>query len=323
MCTCISYQSKKHYFGRNLDLEYSLNESVIITPRKYPISFRECDCQNSHYAMIGVGLIADNYPLYYDATNEYGLSIAGLNFPGNAVYQSHKDNKYNVTPYELIPWLLGQCRCVSEAKRLLEQTNILNKPFSKEYALTPLHWMIADRNNSIVVEPIDDGVVIYDNPAGVLTNNPTFEYHLQNLSNYLNLCNEDSSNPAWNELEVKPTSKGWGAFGLPGDLSSPSRFVRAVFTKLHAVDDGNDNSAISQFFHILNSVSQTKGTVVTEDGLERTVYTSCCDTEQGIYYYTTYDNSQISAVDLHNEALDCDSLRQYPFVKGQQINRIN
>ena len=323
MCTAVSYLSGDHYFGRNLDLEYSYQESVTITPRHYPFRFRKVPDVNAHFAMIGMATVADGYPLYYDATNEHGLSMAGLNFPGNAVYFPETTGKDNITPFEFIPWILGQCKTVSHVRSMLTKLNLINIPFSNEYPLTPLHYMISDREESIVVEPTAVGIDVYDNPVGVLTNNPPFSFHIYNLSNYLNLTREEPVNRFTNEVDLAPYSRGMGAIGLPGDLSSSSRFIRAAFTKLNSISDGTQSGDISQFFHILGSVAQQKGCVKLNGVFEKTVYSSCCNTDKGIYYYTTYENSQITGINLNHEDLDADTLRCFPLITQQQTRYEN
>ena len=323
MCTAATYKTKDHYFGRNLDYEFSYNETVTITPRNYPFKFRTAGTIKTHYAMIGMAFVQKDYPLYYDATNEMGLSMAGLNFPTNAVYLPKKQGKDNITPFEFIPWILGQCASVSEAREKLERLNLLNEDFSQELKLSPLHWMISDRNESIVVEPLKDGLKIYDNLIGVMTNNPTFDFHMLNLANYMGLTREEPSSRFSNEVELKPYSRGMGAIGLPGDLSSASRFVKAAFTKLNSVSGDSESESVSQFFHILNSVAQQKGCCRVEHGFEYTIYSSCCNTDKGIYYYTTYENSQLTGVDMHKENLDGTQLISYPLLKGQSIKMQN
>lgn len=324
MCTAISYKTNDHYFGRNLDLEYSYDESITITPRNYPFIFRKEHTIETHYAIIGVAYVHSDYPLYYDAVNEKGLGIASLNFPGNAVYQCEKEGMYNVTPFELIPWVLGQCNSVQEAKQLLEKTNLLKVSFHKELPLTPLHFMISDRDESIVVEPVKEGLHIYDNPIKVLTNNPTFPYHLFHLNNYMNLTKKEPVNRFAKELPLEIYSRGMGSIGLPGDMSSASRFVRAAFIKWNSVDGKDETESVSQFFHILDSVKQYKGCVQVENGAyEYTVYSVCCNTDKGIYYYKTYHNSTITAVDLHREDLEGEKLVMYPFELNQAIHWIN
>ena len=323
MCTAVSYKTKDHYFGRNLDLEHSYKETVTITPRNYPFHFQKIPSMTNHSAMIGMASVIDNFPLYYEATNEHGLSMAGLNFPGNAVYLPEKKGSYNITPFEFIPWLLGQCKTVQETRKLLENTNLINISFSSELPLTPLHWLISDKHESIVVEPMADGIAISDNPVGVLTNNPPFDFHIYNLSNYLNLTHEEPVNRFTNQIELAPYSRGMGAIGLPGDLSSASRFIKAAFTKLNSVSDESESSSISQFFQILGSVAQQRGCVKVNGEYEKTVYSSCCNTDKGIYYYTTYENSQITAINMFHEDLDQVKLVSFPLVLQQQIRNEN
>lgn len=324
MCTAISFKSKEHLFGRTLDLECSFNESVIITPRNYKFSFRNSECRNNHYAIIGIGIISNDYPLYYDAVNEKGLGIAGLNFPQNAVYNDITDKKINITSFEFIPYILSNCDSVDNSIEYIKKINITNVAFSNEFPTSPLHWIIADSKKVITIEPLDDGIKIYDNPVGVLTNNPTFDYHLFSLNNYRNISPYEKQSEFSKDFELTKYSRGLSAVGLPGDLSSNSRFVRACFTKLNSISPNNKNGGITQFFHILEVVSQTNGCVRLEDGkLEQTVYTSCCDTENLIYYFTTYCNRQINAVKLLNENIDSNKLIRYNIEKEQQIKFIN
>lgn len=319
MCTGISFLSHDHYFGRNLDLEYHFKEAVVITPRNYPFSFHAMPEMPSHHALIGIAYINQGTPLYYEATNEYRLSMAGLNFPGNAVYHPLNPDLYNPTPFELIPWILGQSKSVTEAKTLLQNSNILAEPFNNQLPLTPLHWMISDSQRTIVAEPMSDGLKIYDNPIHVLTNNPPFPYHLDNICNYLNLTTAEPVNRFHADLQLHPYSRGMGAMGLPGDLSSSSRFIRAAFTLHNAKKERSPVDAVTQFFHILGSVEQQEGCVQTAHGLEKTIYSSCCNTTKGIYYYKTYGNSRITAVDLWKENLDETKLIAYPLVFSQDI----
>lgn len=320
MCTAATYHTKDHYFGRTLDYEVSYGEEVVVTPRNYPFRFRHMDSVHQHYAIIGMATVAGDYPLYYDATNEKGLSMAGLNFPGNADYKPLAEGKDNVATFELIPWILGQCATVQEAKAYFERMNLANTPFSPQFPVSPLHWIIADREAAITVESVREGIRIYDNPVGILTNNPPFDYQMTNLTNYMSLSTEQPENHFSDALNLTPYSRGMGMLGMPGDLSSASRFVRAAFTKLHSISGTSESESISQFFHILGSVAQQRGCVhMGEDKYEITIYTSCCNIDRGIYYYTTYENSRITGVDMHRENLDGQQLCRYPLITGQQI----
>lgn len=324
MCTAATYRTKDHYFGRTLDYEVSYGEEVVVTPRNFPFHFRHMGGLSSHYAIIGMATVAGDYPLYYDATNEKGLSMAGLNFPGNADYKPLAEGKDNVATFELIPWLLGQCATVEEAKAYLARMNLANTPFSPQFPVSPLHWIIADRDCAITVESVREGIRIYDNPVGILTNNPPFDYQMTNLTNFMSLSTEPPENHFSDQLDLTPYSRGMGMLGMPGDLSSASRFVRVAFTKLHSVSGTSESESISQFFHILGSVAQQRGCVHMGEGkYEITIYTSCCNTDRGIYYYTTYENSQITGVDLHREDLNGQQLSRYPLITGQQIHMQN
>jgi len=324
MCTAISYCSGDHYFGRNLDLEYSYHETVTITPRRHAFAFRKAGCMETHFAMIGMAYVVDDTPLYYEATNEKGLSMAGLNFPGNAEYKPETEGKDNISPFEFIPWILGQCASVKEARRLLDRINLVQIKFSEQLPLSPLHWLISDREESLTVECVAEGLKVYDNPVGVLTNNPPFEMQMFSLNNYMHVTAGLPQNRFSEKLRLERYSLGMGGIGLPGDLSSNSRFVKAVFTKLNSLAGQNESENISQFFHILGSVEQQRGcTLVRENEYEYTLYSSCCNTDRGIYYYRTYENSQITAVNMHHEDLDGDDLISYPLITGQQIRMQN
>lgn len=320
MCTAATYQTKDFYFGRTLDYEHSYGEKITITPRNFTFSFRKAGVLKQHYAIIGMATVAEEYPLYYDATNEKGLSMAGLNFPDNADYKPCEENKDNIAPFELIPWLLGQCATVSEVKEKLVRINIVNIPFNDKFPLSPLHWMISDKKESITLESVKDGLKIYDNPVGILTNNPPFDMMQFYLGLYSGLTNKVPKLRFSEKLQLSHYSRGMGTIGLPGDLSSASRFVKAAFTKMNSVSGETEQESISQFFHILGAVTQQRGCVMVNDTeYEITIYTSCCNTDKGIYYYTTYENSRITGVDMHKENLDGCEIVCYPLVTEQQI----
>ena len=324
MCTAATYKTNDFYFGRTLDYEFSYGDEVTITPRNYTFHFRKTGTLESHYAMIGMAYIAGNYPLYYDAVNEKGLGIAGLNFVGNADYKKEVNDKDNVAQFEFIPWILSQCATVKEAIASIERLNLIDEPFSKELPLAQLHWLIADRNEAITVESVNDGIHIYPNPVGVMTNNPPFDAQMFALNNYMHLSPKSPQNSFSDKLPLHTYSRGMGALGLPGDLSSQSRFIRVAFTKMNSVSGSSENESVSQFFHILGSVDQQRGCCdVGEGKYEITLYTSCCNTDKGIYYYTTYENHQITAVNMHNENLDGKNLIRYPLILGEQIKMQN
>lgn len=320
MCTAAIYRTKDFYFGRTLDNDFSYGEEVTFTPRNYPFSFREAGNMDSHYAIIGMAHIEEEYPLYYDAVNEKGLAMAGLNFVGNACYQSPAPGRDNIAVFELIPWLLGSCATVKECRKKLETLRLTALPFADRLPSAQLHWMIADQEEAVTLESVAEGLRIYDNPVGVLANNPTFPEQLSQLNNYMNLSAKPPENRFAKGLNLTACSRGMGALGLPGDLSSQSRFVRAAFVRMNAVSEDSEGESVGQFFHILGAVEQQRGCCELEEGAyETTIYTSCCNATRGIYYYTTYGNRQITAIDMYREDLEGKTLRRYPLIDREQI----
>ncbi len=319
MCTSISFKTADHYFGRNLDYESSYCESVTVTPRNYAFHFRHAGDVDSHPALIGMAFVVDGYPLYYDATNENGLSMAGLNFPGYAHYFPPCSDKTNVAPFEFIPYILSRCDTVDQACILLADVNLCAENFSDTLPASPLHWHIADNARSVVIESTVDGLKVYDDPVNVMTNSPTFDFHMLNLTHYMGTTREIACNRFAPDLTLNAYSRGAGGFGLPGDLSSASRFVRAAFTLHNSVCDSDEQSSVGHFFRILGSVAQQKGSCAVEHGYEYTIYSSCCNTTRGIYYYTTYNNGALTAVDMHREDLDGSALVSHPMRTQQTV----
>lgn len=324
MCTAITYKTKDFYIGRNLDYEFSYGEQITITPRNYVFNFRHLEKCERHYAMIGMAHIANDYPLYYEAVNEKGLGICGLNFVGNAKLNKYQEGKDNVASFELIPYILCKAASVDEAIKLISNLNLVDTMFAPNLPNASLHYLIADQFKAITLEIMEDGTHIYDNEIGVLTNNPPFPFQMFNLNNYISLSSKDPINSFAPNIHLERYSRGMGAIGLPGDLSSQSRFVRVAYTKANSISNDDEASSISQFFHILESVYQQRGCCeVGESKYEITIYSCCMNATQGIYYYKTYNNSQICAVKMYNCDLDGNSLVGYPMIDVDTISYQN
>ncbi len=319
MCTCINLKTEDCYFGRNLDLEYGFNEKVIITPKNYKLK-NNLVIKN---AIIGMASVVDDYPLYADAVNEYGLAMAGLYFPKNACYKKVDPSKINIASYELIPYILGNFKSVKELKNIIYDLNITNEAFNEKLPVPDLHWMISDCNDCIVIEQVKDGLKVYENNIGVLTNNPEFPYHITNLNNYINLSPKNRENTFSNKINLYNYGQGMGAIGLPGDNSPTSRFVRAAFNKLNSVCNDDEESSVTQFFHILDSVLMTRGSVITDTNrYDITTYSSCMNISKGIYYYKTYNNTRINAIKLDEKSILAKELVVYDLIDKQSFNFI-
>ena len=325
MCTSIVYNAGDGYFGRNLDLEVSFGQEVVITPRDYAFNFRKMPTMNHHYAIIGVALVKDNYPLYFDGVNEEGVGMAGLNFDGPAHFFPVEDDKDNISPFEFIPYVLGQCKNVEEAKQLMANLNLVNINFSDQLKLSPLHWLIADRSGkSIVVESTATGLHVYDNPVGVLTNNPEFPQQLTNLANYQSVSPAEPTNTLTPGITLNNYSRGIGSHLLPGGMDSESRFVKETFTKMHAPAGKSERENVTNYFQTLHAVDQQKGLdEVAPDTFEYTIYSDGVNLTTGTLYYTTYENSQINAVAMRNATLNSRDLVVYPMLDDQALNYQN
>ena len=297
MCTAINDISKFHLFGRTLDLEYSLEEQVVITPRRFELDFLHEEKSYEHYAIIGTAHIANGTPLYYDGMNEKGLCAAALRLPALAVYHEKKPEGINLASFEVIPWILCHFESASDARTALKNLNVTPESFSGVLSSTPLHWIIADKNESFVIESVEDGIRIYDNPYGVLANAPDFPTQCVMLEEY----------------------------GEPrlGDLSSSSRFIRAVNAKKYTITAEKKIHAISRFFHLMSTVNQPHGLFRADERQLRTVYTSCMDTEEMTYYFTTYDCRKIRGVKMKNAHLDLDSITAFPMKRKEWIHFLN
>lgn len=324
MCTAITFQGESFYFGRTLDVTCGYRETVAVTPRHFPFPFRFGEALQSHFAIIGMATVAEGLPLYYDAMNEKGLCMAGLRFPLYADYQPQSAEKNNIASFELIPWILGQCDSVAAARTLLKKTCLVREEFSAQLPSEPLHWMLADKTACVVLEVEKDGMHLYENAVGVLTNSPTFPMQMSRLSDFIQLSREEPQNALLPNVDLQMYSRGMGAIGLPGDWSSASRFVRAAFVRGNALPFGEEAKDVGQFFHILDTVGQVYGCVrVGAEGFERTVYTSCCNASKGIYYYTMYSNRAVTGVDMHKTDLCGSTLHLFPLETQERICMLN
>ena len=309
MCTAIAICNKEFYFGRNMDIEGRFGEHIVTVPRRYPFFFRRAGDMICHYAMVGTAAVVEGYPLFADAMNEKGLCMAGLSFPGNAVYgEVREDDVFQISPFELIPWVLGRCSSVGEARQLLEKTRVVSIAFSENLDLTPLHWCVADKSGSLVIEPTEQGLMLYEDPVGVLTNNPTFPAHLADVDAYGNLS--PCSPGARISEEAGYFSLGLGGVGLPGDYSSRSRFVRAAFLKKHLQEETEREGRIAQVFQLLTTVAPPRGVVLDDNGLAHyTTYSCCMCGDDLTYYHRATERLCPLAVVLDETTMEGDMLK--------------
>ncbi len=306
MCTAVCMDLGSFYFGRTLDVDRDYGQRVAIAPRNFDYRFTGAPQMSAKFAVIGMAKVEKGYPLFFDAINEKGLCMAGLRFPSFSCKGIISSSKTAVAPFEFIPFVLSTCDSVQEAEILLKYIELVDVAFSENLPITPLHWIISDRHYSLTVESTEKELYVYKNEVGVLTNSPKWPMQMFNLNNYKSLTTKPPQNTFSNNISLKNYSFGLGALGLPGDLSSMSRFVRAVYYKYNIVADKNPET---DFFRVINTCFQPKGLTQTEDCVfEYTAYTSCCNADRGVYGYRTYDDENLRRIDMHDFDLDSSTL---------------
>lgn len=328
MCTGLTLKTNDgyHLFGRNMDLEYTFGQSIVLVPRNFKYEDKiNNQTKNTKYAVLGMASLNGNHPLFAEALNEKGLACAGLNFPAASWSKEAIEGMDNVAPYDLILWITSSFETLDELRPHLDKLNLVGKAYDEKTPLPTLHWIVTDTSGkSLVIEKTKDGLKIFDNPVGVMTNAPSFDWHLKNLTQYTGLTTSRPDTRKWSDLELVTLGNGSGAFGLPGDSSSQSRFVKTAFLKSHVTIGDYENAGVIEFFNILSNVAMISGTVIDPHGRnEITQYTSCMCQEKGIYYYRTYKNSQINVIDMNKEDLSSDKLKVYTYNDEPSFNYEN
>ena len=325
MCTAVSYNNS--LFGRTFDYHKSYGERIIITPRDY---YQIGETKN-RYAMIGVGVLAGDEPLYFDGMNEWGLFCAALNFSGFANYGKTEGKRAVISSSHLIGFLLGLCRSVNEVRDVVANLGISTEGPGGGIKPTSLHWMVCDRRSCIVIEPLGEGLRVFDNPFGVLTNGPDFTFHTIRMADFLSLSPKNQKDKL-TDGTVKPYSNGLGAFGLPGDFSSSSRFVRAAFVRknLLSVSDfyretsKQPTSQIDDFFSLMSSVSLPFGLSFGEDDMPmQTIYTVCADPNGLNYYFTDFTCRRVRRVKFGEEHFSMKTIALYQIYSSEDVKALN
>lgn len=259
-----------------------------------------------------MAVVADDKPLYFDCANEAGLAIAGLNFPGYAVYEKTAvDDKTNVAAYEFPLWIVMNFKTVDEVESALKNTAIVAQPINDQYPVSELHYMIGDAKRSIVVEYTANGMEIFENDVDILTNQPGYGWHKENLRNYMNLFSQMPKEVRWGKAKMTAFGTGSLMHGLPGDYYSPSRFVRAAYLNTHYPVKTTEEENISRLFHTLTGVAMIDGAAQMADGAcEKTIYTGGYSTASKTYYYSTYEDPAIQKVAMSDYNLDTAELMQ-------------
>lgn len=298
--------------GRTLEFGFPLQSNVIVVPagKEFSATLPDGSKGLSYKTRYGVvGANAFNEIAIMDGLNDQGLSIGLFYFPGYAQYaEATKENASRaLAPQDFGLWVLGSFATVDEVKEALENTVMVPTPFpglgSAKGMPADVHFFIQDKSGkSIAVEPIDGKLKVTDAPVGVMTNAPTYDWHMTNLDNYINLNAKDISTEKLGPVTLNATGSGSGMLGLPGDFTPPSRFVRASLFSQAATPNADAEDAVFSAFHILNQFDIPKGSVINASvggaQPEITEWTSVNDLQNLRWYFRTFQDESIRMVDL-------------------------
>ncbi len=335
-CTGIQLKAKDGSVinGRTIEFGEKIAMNLLFVPRGYSFNGTLPDGNQglhyqSKYAFTGIGPVDEN--IIADGLNEAGLSAGAFYLPGYASYpDSTIDSQKAVSPFEFVNWLLSQFASINEVKQNLSKITIVATPFKAWGFAPPLHYIVYDKQgNSLVIEPVKGHLMTYDNPLGVITNSPTFDWHMTNLQNYVNLSPLNVPPVNIEGVTIQQFSEGSGLHGLPGDFTSPSRFVRAAVFSSSEIPAKNASEAVLQAFHILNQFDIPVGAVRSYDKktgqthTDYTMFTSVKDPQNSSYYFKTYENQTIRMISLKDFNLTAKAIKKTTTDSSQKYENIS
>lgn len=304
MCTAITLQSQSNevFFGRTMDFSHEIIPKLYIVPSSYVWHNNlNNNLIKDSLQFIGLGQKLDGILGFYDGVNEKGFAAASLYFAGYAQYSTTTLNDTEqIASIDFLHYILGRCTSVKELTSLLKDITIVGIPDPVTNTIAPLHWVATDRSGAcVVIEPTDKGLELINNPIGVMSNSPDFNWHMINLRNYIETSPTQTEEVFWDSIRLTPFGQAAGTTSLPGGFTSPERFVRTAYLKTHLPKPKDSREAITACFHIMESVSIPKGAVITnQNTCDYTKYTSFINTNTCEYFYKTYDDITIKTANL-------------------------
>ena len=317
--------------GRTVEFGIEIDASIAMVPRGYAFTGQTPAGSGLNYTAkhAAVGVYAYTDVKIMDGINDAGLVAGAFYLPTYAAYTpvTAENQAKGVSPAEFPNWLLTQFATVDEVRKAIEGGDVIVTPtVLPGWGATPppFHYVVYDKTGaSIVIEPIGGKLVIHDNPLGVVTNSPTFDWHMTNLRNYITLNPNNVAKGNIGKLELQAFGMGNGMWGLPGDFSPPSRFVRAALFSANAIPSDNADAGIAHVFHILNNFDLPKGIARTnEDGTvsaDYTQMTTARDPQNLRFYYKTYEDQTVRMVDMKQLNLDAKDILKFPTASAQAI----
>ena len=295
--------------ARTMEFSFDIESNLLVIPSGITIKSLSSNpdktglVYTTKYGFTGMNGV--DKPVVFDGVNEAGVYFGAFYFAGLAQFEElTEENRENaVSSEELGNFILGTCASVAEVKTKLKSINLVGTYIDVINGFAPFHYAVSDKyGNSIVIEYTAAGLTIYDNTINTICNNPGYDWHLTNLSNYVNLSPYNVSAKEVNGMQIKPFGEGSGLLGLPGDHSSPSRFIRAAVYANSVLTPANTEEGIFTAFHTLNVFDIPKGSIRTKheggEFTDYTIWTSAADTKNQVYYFKTHKNQVIKKIDL-------------------------
>lgn len=320
-------------FARTLEFGQDLDSDVIVVPRGYARTSVTPDGKEgmkwkARYASAGAN--GAGIPFIFDGLNEKGLAVGTFYFPTSAGYMPYQPSEAGktVAPWELGSWLLENFDSVSQVRENIAKIVVPAVVFKTWGFVPPVHHVVNDASGkSIVIEYVGGKLNVHDNPLGVMTNSPTFDWMMTNLRNYVNFSFTNAPPVQLGGVKLEPFGQGSGMLGLPGDFTPPSRFVRAVAfsqgTGVFPVATGDE--AVVRAFKILNNFDIPKGAAREREKDEHgnivadyTLWTSANDLKARRFYIRTYANCQIRSLDLLTQDLNAKDIAHFS-IKGNEV----
>ena len=317
--------------ARTLEFAVDLHSDVIMVPRGYARIGSTPDGKEglkwkAKYASVGANGLG--MPLIFDGLNETGLAIGLFYFPTTAGYMPYgaPDAGKTIAPWEMGSWMLDNFTTVEEVKANVSKIIVADVVFKDWGFVPPVHFVAHDASGkSIVIEYVGGKLNVHDNPLGVMSNSPTFDWHMTNLRNYVNFSLTNVPPVQLGPVNLAPFGQGSGMLGLPGDFTPPSRFVRAVAFSQSVLPSKTGTDAVLQAFHVLNNFDIPKGAAREHEKddhgnilADYTIWTSANDLKAKRFYFRTYQNSQIRMADLTKMNLDAKGIATIP-MKGEEV----
>jgi choloylglycine hydrolase len=297
--------------GRTMEFGFDVESDGVVVPAGTELSSSLPDKAKgmrykSKYGIIGANALGKH--VVVDGINEKGLYVGAFYFPGYASYSSPDSKKYSqsLAPEDYGTWLLASFSSVEEVRKNFSKVVIVPNPLKELGGESfPAHFVIHDSSGaSVVIEPVDGVLKIHENPLGVMANSPTFDWHMTNLRNYINLTANNASPIDIGGVQLKQLGQGSGMLGLPGDFTPPSRFVRASAYSQSAERLSTAKETVPQVFHIMNNFDIPRGAVRDQHGdvvhHDYTVWTSVADLKNLQWSFRTYNDQTIRSIDLKN-----------------------